>query len=33
MGEEKALRRRILMTALKALSTDITEQTVFEVEG
>ena len=32
IGEEKALRRKILMTALKALSTDITEQTIFEVE-
>ncbi len=32
-GEEKALRRKILLTALKALSTDVTEQTVFEVEG
>lgn len=32
MAEEKTLRRRILTTALKALSTDITEQTVFDVE-
>ena len=32
MAEEKSLRRRILMTALKALSTDITDQTVFDVE-
>jgi glycine reductase len=32
MAEEKALRRKIILTALKALSTDITEQTVFDVE-
>ena len=32
MAEEKALRRKILLTALKALSTEITEQTVFEVD-
>ncbi len=31
-GEEKALRRRIMLTALKALSTGIIDQTVFEVE-
>lgn len=32
MAEEKALRRKIILTALKALSTDITEQTVFDVK-
>lgn len=31
-GEEKALRRKILLTALHALSTEVSEQTVFEVE-
>jgi betaine reductase len=32
MAEEKALRRKIILTALKALSTDVTDQTVFDVE-
>ena len=32
LEEEKKIRRRILETALKALSTEITEQTVFEVK-
>ena len=30
LEEEKAIRRRILDTALKALSTEVTEQTIFE---
>jgi len=30
--EEKAIRRRILSTALDALSTDVNGQTVFEVK-
>lgn len=30
LEEEKAIRRRILTTALKALSTEVTEQTIFE---
>ena len=30
--EEKALRRKIVERALQALSTEITEQTVFEVK-
>jgi glycine reductase len=30
--EEKALRRKLVERALEALSTEITEQTVFEVK-
>ena len=30
--EEKQLRRNILLTALHALSTEVTEQTIFEVK-
>ena len=30
--EERAYRRKMIETALKALETDITEQTVFEVK-
>ena len=30
LEEEKAIRRRILDTALKALSTEVTEQTIFD---
>ena len=30
LEEEKAIRRRILTTALKALSTEVTDQTIFE---
>lgn len=30
MDEEKALRRKILNTALRALSTEVTDQTIFE---
>lgn len=30
--EEKKLRRNIVETSLKALETEVTEQTVFEVE-
>ena len=30
--EEKQLRRKIVDTAVKALETEVTEQTVFEVE-
>ena len=30
--EEKQLRRKIVDTAIKALETEVTEQTVFEVE-
>ena len=30
MEEEKALRRKILNTALRALSTEVTDQTIFE---
>lgn len=30
MEEEKALRRKILDTALRALSTEVTDQTIFE---
>ena len=29
--DEKQLRRRILKTALEALSTEVSEQTIFEV--
>lgn len=32
MEEEKQIRRKILNTALKALSTEVTDQTIFEVE-
>jgi betaine reductase len=32
MEEEKQIRRKILDTALKALSTEVEEQTIFEVE-
>lgn len=28
--EEEALRRKLVLNALKALSTDVTEQTVFQ---
>jgi len=31
-NEEKQVRTKILKTALKALSTDITEQTIFDVK-
>ena len=30
LEEEKAIRRRILTTALKALSTEVTDQTIFD---
>ena len=30
MEEEKQIRRRILNTALEALATEVTEQTIFE---
>ncbi len=30
LEEEKDIRRRLLTTALEALSTEITEQTIFE---
>ena len=30
--EEKQLRRKILKTALKALSTEVSDQTIFDVE-
>lgn len=30
MEEEKAIRRRLLNTALKALSTEVEDQTIFE---
>lgn len=30
MEEEKAIRRRLLNTALKALSTEVDDQTIFE---
>ena len=30
--EEKNIRRKILETALQALSTEVTDQTVFEVK-
>ena len=32
LEEEKAIRRRILDAALRALSTEVTEQTVFDVK-
>ena len=32
LEEERAIRRRIMNAALKALSTEIDEQTVFDVE-
>ena len=32
IAEEKALRRRILSTALEALSTEVDGQTIFEVK-
>lgn len=32
LEEEKAVRRKIMNTALTALSTEIDEQTVFDVE-
>ena len=32
MEEEKGIRRRIIQTALDALSTEVTEQTVFDVQ-
>lgn len=32
LEEEKSIRRRILNTALTALSTEVTEQTVFDVK-
>ena len=32
LEEEKAIRRRILNTALEALSTEVSEQTIFEVK-
>ena len=32
LEEEKSIRRRILNTALIALSTEVTEQTVFDVK-
>ena len=31
-AEEKQVRRKMLKTALRALSTDIAEQTIFEVK-
>ena len=31
MEEEKQIRRKILDVSLKALSTEVTEQTIFEV--
>lgn len=31
-GEEKALRRKLVETALTALTTEISEQTVFDVK-
>jgi glycine reductase len=31
-GEEKTLRRKIVQTALKALSTEVSDQTIFEVD-
>ncbi|MBU5256670.1 glycine/betaine/sarcosine/D-proline family reductase selenoprotein B [Tissierella praeacuta] len=31
-NEEKALRRKLVERALEALSTEVTEQTVFEVK-
>jgi len=32
MEEEKGIRRRIIQTALNALSTEVADQTVFDVE-
>jgi len=32
LDEEKAIRRRILNTALEALSTEVDDQTIFEVK-
>ena len=32
LEEEKEIRRKILNTALKALSTEVTEQTIFDVK-
>ena len=32
LEEEKAIRRRILNTALEALSTEVSDQTIFEVK-
>ena len=32
LEEEKAIRRRILNTALEALSTEVDDQTIFEVK-
>ncbi len=32
MEEEKHIRRKILETALKALSTEVDDQTIFEVK-
>lgn len=32
LDEEKAIRRRILNTALEALSTEVSDQTIFEVK-
>lgn len=32
LDEEKAIRRRILNTALDALSTEVDDQTIFEVK-
>ena len=32
LDEEKSIRRKIINTALLALSTDVEEQTVFDVE-
>jgi len=32
LEEEKAIRRRILNTALTALSTEVDDQTIFEVK-
>ncbi len=31
-GEEKQLRRKIVLTALDALSTEVEDQTIFEVK-
>ena len=32
LEEERAIRRNILETALRALSTEVTEQTIFETK-
>ncbi len=32
MEEEKEIRRKIMGTALEALSTEVTEQTIFDVK-